>query len=384
MTGKKPKLLYVLHCYYNRAGTEKHTQELAKKLANKYEISILYPEGNSLGLIQNGEKVSSFPADPCPFPVTPYRLPKTEQSVKQVIQQLSPDLIHIQHFIYWPLAILDQLLSFGKPLILSFHDYYAVTPHFTMQELENAEETLLPGYSEKIFGQDISKYLEQRREVMKNSIAKIPLCIVPSSYLAGQLNQLFPREYRVVEHGIEPFQASERQVPVDLGELVFGYIGSLLPQKGWHSLLNAFVEVRKHFPKSSLRFYGGEAPPELAALEGISFHGVYEQEQLAQINSEFDIGIIPSIFAETYCFTLSELWMGKKPVIASDIGALGQRIKQEVNGKKFKAGNIQSIVDTISWMLSNNEWKNWEIPNPKKLDNMIAEYDEIYQSYLGK
>ena len=382
MTGKKPKLLYVLHCYYNRAGTEKHTQELAKKLAANYEISILYPEGNSLGLIQNGEKVASFPADPCPFPVTPYRLPQTEKSIKQVISQLNPDLIHIQHFIYWPLAVLDQLLSFGKPLILSFHDYYAVTPHFTMQGVENAEETLLQGYSEKIFGQDINKYLEQRREVFKNSIAKVPLCIVPSSYLGTQLNQLFPREYRVVEHGIEPFQNKERQSPEDLGELVFGYIGSLLPQKGWHSLLNAFVEVRKRFPKSSLRFYGGEAPPDLPELDGISFHGVYEQEQLTQITSEFDIGIIPSTFAETHCFTLSELWMGRKPAIASDIGALSQRIKQEINGKKFKAGDIESIVDTISWMLSNSDWKEWEIPKPRLLDDMIAEYDEIYKNFL--
>lgn len=72
-----------------------------------------------------------------------------------------------------------------------------------------------------------------------------------------------------------------------------------------------------------LHFYGGNFNlPE--ANPNIHCHGVYSQGQLPQILENIDVGIIPSVFPETFSIVLSEMWQGKVATAVSDIGALGE------------------------------------------------------------
>ena len=50
---------------------------------------------------------------------------------------------------------------------------------------------------------------------------------------------------------------------------------------------------------------------------------------LEQHDAGFDVAVIPSVFAETYCLVLSEMWMAGLPVAVSDIGALGVAMSKD-------------------------------------------------------
>lgn len=380
--GRRPRLLYLLHCYHNRAGTEEHTRTLAAALADEFEISIAYPENGSIYLMREGRSQLEFPGAPVPWPLAPLRSTVIEKSLARLLEAAKPQIVHIQHLHNWPLSTLDQLAASGIPLVMTFHDYFTITPHWTMERTADPRDTTSLSYSKTIFRSDISEYLKQRRAVLERSLARVSHFLAPSMFAAREISKVFPLAFQVIEHGIAPITAEK--APGDGRTLRFGFVGSLLPQKGWLSLLNGFSEVRSQCSDIELHFYGGGQEFQGREPAGVKFHGVYEQPDLPRILGAIDVGIIPSVFRETFSLVLSELWMAGLPVAVSNIGALGERVVDHQNGIKFPAGDITAIADALRWFYTDNSWRNWTIPRPREIPAMIAEYRALYRQVLER
>lgn len=375
----KPKILYILHCYFNTAGTEEHTRLLSRHLADTFDCYIAAPnpnspQGPSVSLLHQGKIIKEFAVAPIAWPIAAMESPLHSKALKEIVKEIQPSLIHIQHTMNWHVGVIDDLLSFGIPTVMSFHDYFHITPHYTMQGIDNPKVTLGPNYSKLYFGQDITEYLKKRRAGLTRALESISTKITPSKYLGQILTEIFPSDYRVIPHGIEPFMAEQPQAD----GVVFGYIGSLLPQKGYAVLLDAFQQIVIERKDAELHMFGGGMDAHLPAVKGVTYHGNYRWEDLPGILSKFTIGIIPSVFAETFCLTLSELWMGGKAVIASEIGALHERIKDDVNGKLFTAGNVESLYKTMNRCFETSVWKRWKGEQVRTAANMAEEYKALY------
>jgi glycosyltransferase involved in cell wall biosynthesis len=375
----RPRLLYLVHCYDNLAGVELHTRALAEGLADRFEVAVAYPHQDRLRLLRGGAAVE-YPADPPVWPATPYRAPRTEQALAHILDAVRPDLIHVQHFLHWPLSVLDQAADRGVPVVVSFHDFYAITPRFTMQGTDDPEQTFTPAFARAAFGADLSAYLAERRRLLSAALARAAARVVVSPFLERQLARIFPGPYRVIEYGIPPF--APRPAPPHGPGLRFGCVGSLIPQKGWRSVLDAFPEVRRRHPDAQLHFHGGPVPP-LPAPEGVTFHGPYLPADLPRLCAGLDVAVIPSVFAETHCLVLSEMWMAGLPVAVADIGALGERVADGVNGKKFRPGDRAAIAETLCWFLEHDDWRRWQLPRPRPVDAMLADYDSLYRELLA-
>ena len=376
----KSRVLYIVHAYDNRGGTEEHTKALARGLLSNYETWACNPEQSTITLRKDGAILNQFPVEAPLFPVTPYRVKKTEAALAQIFHIVKPDIIHIQHFINWPLSVIDQCVGTGKPVIVSFHDYYSITPHYLMQGIEDPREVFTLAYCQHNFQVDLVGYLIKRREIIENSLKRVTHRITPSRYLACQLNTIYPNEYRIIPHGIARY--TPKPTTPEVGNLRFGYIGNLIPHKGWASLCQAFSQVHEKYPHTWLTFYGGGQEQPHNVPKGVTFTGPYDQNYLPKIMSEFDIGVIPSVFAETFCLALSELWLAGKPVAVSDIGALSERIQDGINGKVFIPGNIDSIVEVLSWFVECDEWSYWSTSAVRGADEMVSDYDQLYRSCL--
>ena len=375
-----PRVLYLLHRYYNRGGVEEHTRQLAQGLASTFDTWILAPEQDTVRLLRNGREERVFRGELCPWPQTPYSLPRLEEVIVQVLDFLKPDIIHVQHFMNWHMGVLDQLAATGIPLVLSFHDYYAVTPHYTMQHVAEPRDVLRTEYSLTVFGQDLSSYLLERRKQLIASFSKIDWIVVPSRFLSLELAKAYPRQYTIIEHGIDYYPLKSKE-PAP-GKLRFGYVGLLIPQKGWRTLLSAFLDLQERHPEAELTFWGGGETPPQAAMPGISFKGPYEQRDLPDIAATIDVAVIPSEFRETYSYVLSEMWRAGIPVLASAIGALNERIIDNVNGKKFAVGNVQELADSLAWFSEHDEWRRWTIPRPRGKYEMLRDYENHYRRML--
>ena len=376
----KPKILYLLQCYHNRGGVEEHTRDLARGLAADFDIRVVAPEKNQLVVIKDEQIYATYPADEAVWPVVPYTLETTQRSLGALLDEFKPDLIHVQHFLNWHIGVLDQLLATGKPVLVSFHDYYTVTPYYTMQGAATTHDALTPEYSMQVFRTDISQYLSKRFTAIRSSLERCAARICPSAFLASQLGAVVPAEFMVIEHGIEPFKPT----PLITGaKKRFAFVGSKLPQKGWMELLKAFQVLKNQRPEAELYFFGGGQKAPSHSSPGVTFFPAYNPEELPDLMSRFEIGVIPSMFAETFSYVLSELWTGGKAVAASRIGTLGTRIQDGVNGKFFEPGDIGSMVKTMSWFLDNDEWRSWTLPQSKHIKDMLRDYKTLYERQLG-
>jgi glycosyltransferase involved in cell wall biosynthesis len=86
----------------------------------------------------------------------------------------------------------------------------------------------------------------------------------------------------------------------------------------------------------------------LAPDERIVFHnGSYSVDQLPQRMSRVDWCVVPSVWWEIFGLVISEAWMFKRPVIASNVGGPGERISHEKDGLLFDVADASSLAQTI-------------------------------------
>ena len=375
-TGDRPRVLVVVHSYRKLAGVELHVHTLARALRDRYQFGIAYPVNEQVHFLNENNLRTILAGAIIPWPQTPFSEPNMTAALVQMVEFFRPDLIHVEHFLNWPIDLLDQVRILGVPTIVGFHDYYAITPQLTLRDLAEPEETVSAAYSQKVFGRDLSSYLKERRQRIDSSLRAASARIAVSPYLQRQLARVFSAPFQIVENGIEEFQPASRVAA--RGAIRFGYFGNLVPHKGWQTLAQAFGEVRRLHPTAELHVHGWfDRQP--APQPGVTYHGTYQQFELPGRTSQIDVAVIPSEFPETFSLVLSEIWQACLPVVGSDLGALGDRIHDGVNGRKFRAGDRADLTRALCWFCENDDWRSWSLPRPRLAREMADEYSAIYQ-----
>ncbi len=374
--GDRPRVLVLAHCYRTLAGVELHIDTLARALRDRFQFGVAYPVRDQVHFLNENNLRTILPGAVVPWPQTPISEPNRTAALCRIVELFRPDLIHVQHFLNWPIDLLDQVQTFGVPTIVSFHDYYAITPQLTLQDLAEPEETLTAAYSQKTFGRDLSSYLKERRQRIDRSLRNVSARIAVSAFLQRTLARAFAAPIRIVENGIEEFRPAPRVAAQ--GVIRFGYFGNLVPQKGWQTLIAAFGDVRQLHPGAELHVHGWfDRPP--APQPGVTYYGTYQHFELPGRTAQIDVAVIPSEFPEPFSLVLSEMWQARLPVVGSDLGALGERIVDGVNGKKFRAGDRADLERALSWFIENDDWRSWSLPRPRLAREMADEYAAIYQ-----
>jgi len=289
-----------------------------------------------------------------------------------------PDLIHVQHFSNWPLGALQVLVASRIRFLISFHDLFAITPDAGMTHAEDPLKCFTAEYAVAAFGHDVSESLHARRKLLTRLLPAAAARVVVSPYTKRMMERVYPLTYREIEYGVDEFVPSQRLAS---DSLRFGFVGNLRVHKGWRVLADAFGQVRSRHPAVECRFYG--AGDEPVPAPGVTYCGGYTRADLPRICSEIDVAVIPSIFRETYCMVLSEMWMGGLPVAVSDLGALADRVVDGVSGRKFSPGDSAALAGVLDWFIERPDiWRNWRPARPRTTTEMIADYERLYHELL--
>ena len=108
------------------------------------------------------------------------------------------------------------------------------------------------------------------------------------------------------------------------------FLGGVTPAKGSGVLGELITSCD---PNKRLFVYGEVGEPRIRALnapDNVFFSGVYQKDDIYDLlqASRIDVALILPRWAETFCYTLSEAWAMGIPVIGTDIGAVGERIRE--------------------------------------------------------
>jgi glycosyltransferase involved in cell wall biosynthesis len=129
--------------------------------------------------------------------------------------------------------------------------------------------------------------------------------------------------------------------------------GRMSPEKGFHVLLDAWKGQQGRL------ILAGDGPerPALEAraralgLDGVTFAGRVNQAEMARLYRQARAVALPSICFEQFPRGVVEAYAHARPIVASDIGGLGELVAHDRTGRKFAvkdsramAGQLRSVL----------------------------------------
>jgi len=180
------------------------------------------------------------------------------------------------------------------------------------------------------------------------------------------------------------------------------YVGRIEWRKGIGTLIYAFREVVKHFPKSKLYIIGGgnsKAAQKLDSAERerlkniikelnlgnrVSLLGSKKQKKLYQYYSASDVCVVPSYYEPFGIVPLESMACGT-PVVASKTGGLQFSVKDGITGHLAKPRNYKDLAKKIITVLKNG--KNfYKINCLKRIDEnfLWKKIAEQYKDYFNQ
>lgn len=150
------------------------------------------------------------------------------------------------------------------------------------------------------------------------------------------------------------------------------FAGALVPDKGLHLLLSAFVELKSKYPQLELEVFGSSSlwsrsdylnTEQLAAqIPGLIFHGKRTQQEIAEGFRRSGICVVPSIWFDPYPLISLEAQACGTPVVAFRMGGLPEGIVPGKTGVVVDEVSPQALTRALDHLLA----------EPHKLSEMSA------------
>lgn len=166
------------------------------------------------------------------------------------------------------------------------------------------------------------------------------------------------------------------------------FIGGMSPEKG--SKL-AYQTMKNSEQDINWYVFGGIGDKDLASIEqdNIVKTGWYQRDELYSLIKAYKIDLvcILPIWPETFCYTISEALLCGVPILATDVGAVGERVREMNCGWTVPLdSNYNDVLNMISYIRDNSEEykEKLEIVLNLKMRNlvdMINDYKVMYDKY---
>jgi GT2 family glycosyltransferase/MoaA/NifB/PqqE/SkfB family radical SAM enzyme/Flp pilus assembly protein TadD/glycosyltransferase involved in cell wall biosynthesis len=414
-----PGVLHVLHNFDAPGGTELHTRNIIDGLSSRFHSTVLFPaslpeqwvdlaakEVNGHLRVLKLRKETVVVTDSFLEIYGDLTNEYVETIFSYFLRGSSPSIVHFQHLGGWssmllPLIAKDQ----GLKVLISLHDYYLLCPDYnlilpdlrrcgkTIADSEDAECLYCLGTKRKYHGAGkpslLRDYLAERKQIIKRVIEAADILVAPSDFVRERFIQAYGEAIKdrivTVPHGIEPLQKSQQAKRGNV--LRVGFLGNASDRKGAFVLLQA-AKILKGKP-IRLEIFGG-VPPSLTKTAndlGIIQHGFYKRSDLPRLLSKTSLVMIPSVWDETFCLTASESQMMGIPVIASDCGAISERIVDGETGFLVPPGNAKALAARLLEILDDptrleRVAANLRDSRLKTMEENIEDYAQVYDRLL--
>jgi GT2 family glycosyltransferase/glycosyltransferase involved in cell wall biosynthesis len=232
--------------------------------------------------------------------------------------------------------------ALGLPFEFTVHDYLAVCPRINMADRsgmycgepsQSGCQSCLMRRRSGFGAPDIRRW----RRDYGVLLAMARLVRVPDRDVAARLRRYFPRLSNIVVRPHErlhpaPWRRETKRRP---GPPRIAVIGAIGPIKGFDVLLDLAVEAgarRSSNAAMALTVIGYTRNNAAAQAAGITVTGAYRNGEIQGLieAADPDLILIPSIWPETYCYTLSHALASGRPVAGFDVGAVGTRLRDAV------------------------------------------------------
>ncbi len=428
------------------AGTEKRTLGYALKLHERgHQVQVLCAGDWEKGAVYwNGHRDEVYRQIPVRridfnWTLAPnpnrylYRNPLAAKKLEQWLKQWQPDIVHITSCLTLSASVIEAVKAQNLPLVLTLTDYWFICPRISLLRsngsLCNGRTThwdclqclsadtkayrglhaILPkpaaaaamtwlsrhsAFSKRRGLRGMALDMAERKAYLAEMINAADRITAPSDYLRQVFhNSGNPADIQVIHSGHD-LSWLRKMPPKNPSPVIrFGYIGQVIPVKGVHTLLQAFIAANLK-ERARLDIFGGckadsdyfkQLESLAAGQETIRFHGPFQHSQLGEVLARLDVLVAPSEWHENNPRVIQEAFAGKTPVIASDVGGIAEFVRHEENGLLFKRGNAADLAVQLQRIANETDLLprlQQGLPRVKTGDEEVDELETLYKELL--
>lgn len=233
--------------------------------------------------------------------------------------------------------------------------------------------------------------IQKRWASMREMGELVDLFISPSQYLLGELAQFGLPEDKLL-HCDYGFATEGFQKRPNLPELArrFAFIGSLVPHKGVHVLIEAFNQMPDDARLDICGSHDYDPPYTDSLLRqarhpGIRFVGGIPPERIASFQQGIDCQIVPSIWRENSPLTIHEGFLSGIPVLVSELGGSVELVA-EGGGLSYDADDAGALLGVLRRLYDEPGLARQlaaTAPRVKPMDEHSVELGAIYTRLRG-
>jgi glycosyltransferase involved in cell wall biosynthesis len=293
-----------------------------------------------------------------------FNSPDIRHEFCRTLDDFAPDIVHFHNIVGLSIGMLDECYDRQIPTVMTLHDYWGICFKNTL--LKNNDNICKQG---GLVCLDCRETLAGRLPLpspVRNAhillaLRQVDRLITPSRYVAERYaaNGVPGDKITVIQNGIdvENFAPGQRGT----AGLTLGFIGHLGKHKGLEVLLHALTLMDTS--KVRLLVVGtGEDAERLQTFchergldAYVTFYGHVENRRIATIYRQIDVLVVPSVWPENSPVTITEAMASGIPVIASDVGGIGELVDDGVTGYLIPLRDSLAIAERVGRFLARPE-----------------------------
>ncbi len=377
--GNLRRILFVNHGV--GGGTLVAANNLAKQLVSEgVEVIFLYPNSFSNWRLEFYE--SAYFGE--------YVVSEDYDRVINFLKKLNVFHIHYHHVLQFSEVIWELPKRLGCEFDVSIHDFYFICPRITLSdtvgrycgepEISDCNSCISKnGVSEGISsGTEVIDIMKWRSD-SKTRLSQARKVFTPSKYVFNKVKKYFGLNNVSLNIHIDDSKYSKVSRKNRGEYLHIGVLGAISEIKGlmWVKKLASYID-ENNLPAKVIIIGYTSNDSILVEHSCVEISGMYSREDLVEKVEEYSIDVffMSSTVPETYSFVLTEIVQMGFPIVAFNIGAVAERVKEMGCGKLTQ---LDAPVEEIYIALQDCT-EDVVIPDNK----IIKQYDSpILDSYYG-
>lgn len=340
-----------------QGGAGSYAKNLVREISKEnHEIVVIAPKmsDNKIMSVENGVTIYRLPIINTPFLRYLSFLVSLRVNYKNIIKQVGEfDIIHANQSTDFSLT--NNLI--GIPRVVTVH---SLTSTNVNAEKPNVFKRVIEKGENNYFSQYVEKKVLKRADVI----------IANSTYTKESIFSAYKfhnSKVRVIYNGIfiKPCKFKNEELKINMGlgdDQIILFVGRLVHRKGLTFLLNAFEVLMDKGSKIKLIVVGTGAEvhkythhvKKMGIEKNVVFMGYVDDMTLKKLYCLSDVVAIPSL-NEPFGIVVLEAMQAKKPIVASNSGAIPELIQDRINGRLIDPQDSLEFAEAIELYIGNKE-----------------------------
>ncbi len=266
-----------------------------------------------------------------------YEVPTELPELASMLGSLRIDHIEIQHFLDLDARVIDTVRALGVPYDVMIHDYSWICPRVTLidgsgrychEPAVSVCRSCVRKNGSRVGKATSVPALRARSAAWLGEARRVS---APSADTASRLKNYFPDLDIEVRPHAASFVPPPQVVPSSGTKIVrVGLIGAIGGHKGYEVLLGCARDAAaRRLPLEFVVIGYTENDKPLLKTGKVFITGRYSENEAPHLlrRERPDIVFLPSVWPETWCYTLDYALAAGLPVVSFDLGAIAERLR---------------------------------------------------------